>query len=430
VIDSSQTLARPAESAPPAPRRDAALGFTTEVSRSVAIGIVATFLLLVYGVPIAQAVLEKTKGDDSPLPSLFKRLPTRESLRQLEKDIESSSYAKDYFQPRIQLLLTRFGRVGNKLAVVGDDARWLFYTPGLVYSSGPSFLDDEVMRAREKEASDAGAPVHADPRPAIFSFHEMLAARGIKLILFPMPDKTMLQPMELHGRVHGDRPVRVPRNPGLVALELQARARGIGVFDPTPVEMSPGEAPRFLVQDTHYTPAWMGRIAKDLADEIRRTVSLPPSSLALHAVPQPAERVGDLVDMLKLPDDQTWFLPQKVTVHQVQDASGDPWEPDDGADVLVLGDSFTNVFSKDAMGWGESAGLGPQLSLALGRGVDVIAQNDSGAFAARQILARMLGGEDDRLSGKRVVVWEFASRELAVGDWKPIDWRAAAQGGH
>src|SRR5262249_8695964 len=151
----------------------------------------------------------------------------------------------------------------------------------------------------------------------------------------------------------------------------------------------PGEAARFLVQDTHYTPEWMERIAKDLAAEIRRTVSLPPSSLALHAVAQPAERVGDLVDMLKLPDDQTWFSPQKVTVHQVQDAAGEPWEPDESADVLLLGDSFTNVFTKDAMGWGESAGLGPQLSLALERAVDVIAQNDSGAFATRQILARM-----------------------------------------
>jgi alginate O-acetyltransferase complex protein AlgJ len=52
----------------------------------------------------------------------------------------------------------------------------------------------------------------------------------------------------------------------------------------------------------------------------------------------------------------------------------------------------------------------------------VLAQNDSGAFATRQALARELEGGEDRLAGKRVVVWEFAARELAVGDWKPIDW--------
>jgi hypothetical protein len=430
VIETSETIATPAESALSAPRRDAALEFTTQVSRPVAMSVVALFLLLVYGVPIGQALLEKARGDDSPLPSLFKHLPTKESLRQFEKDIESTSYAKDYFQPRIQLLLTRYGRVGNKLAVIGQDPRWLFYTPGLTYVSGPSFLDADVVREREKEALDADAPIHADPRPAIFSFHEMLAARGIKLILFPMPDKTMLQPMQLHGREHGDRPVRVPRNPGLDVLISEARARGIGVFDPTPLEVSKDDPPRFLVQDTHYTPEWMERIARDLAAEIQRTVSLPsPAEPArLHAVAQRAARVGDLVDMLKLPEDQTWFSPMGVTVHQVQDAAGDPWEPDEDGDVLLLGDSFTNVFSKDAMGWGESAGLAPQLALALGRGVDVIAQNDSGAFATRRALARSLGGDGDRLKGKRVVVWEFASRELSVGDWKPMDWSAANAG--
>ena len=435
VVETSQPIGpgeEAAQPAPAAPRHDAALGFHTDVSRPVARGVVAVFLLFVSGVPLGQAALEKARGDDSVLPSLFKHFPTKESLRQFEKDVESSSYAKDYCQPRIQLLLTRFGRVGNKLAVVGQDPRWLFYTPGLTYASGPSFLDRDVMRAREKEALDADTPVHADPRPAIFSFHDMLAARGIKLILFPMPDKTMLQPMELHGRERDGRPIRVPRNPGLDALISEARAHGIDVFDPTPRATNPGDAARFLVQDTHYTPDWMERIARELAGEIRRTVALPapPEPVNLHAVAQSVERVGDLVDMLKLPDDQTWFLPQKVTVHQVQDAAGDAWEPDADGDVLLLGDSFTNVFSKDAMGWGESAGLAPHLALALGRGVDVIAQNDSGAFATRQRLADALRGDGDRLSGKRVVVWEFASRELAVGDWKPIDWAAAGPGGH
>jgi len=26
------------------------------------------------------------------------------------------------------------------------------------------------------------------------------------------------------------------------------------------------------------------------------------------------------------------------------------------------------------------------------------------------------------LSGKRVVIWEFAARELSVGDWKPMEF--------
>jgi alginate O-acetyltransferase complex protein AlgJ len=180
----------------------------------------------------------------------------------------------------------------------------------------------------------------------------------------------------------------------------------------------------FLAQDTHWTPSFMERVARDLASYVKQLTPLPESSNGgrWHAVPQPMARLGDLVDMLKLPETQSAFQPQSVTVHSVRDAEGNPWEADEQADVLLLGDSFTNIFSLEGMGWGDAAGLAPQLSLALGRPLDVIAQNDAGAFATRQALARELASGSDRLHGKRVVIWEFASRELSVGDWKRIDW--------
>lgn len=135
-------------------------------------------------------------------------------------------------------------------------------------------------------------------------------------------------------------------------------------------------------------------------------------------------RVGDLVDMLKLPESQSLFKPQRVLVHPVLDVENNPWQPDPQADVLLLGDSFSNIYSLEGMGWGESAGLAPQLSLLLQRPLDQILHNDSGAFATRQALATELRSGEDRLRGKRVVIWEFASRELSVGDWKTIDWAA------
>jgi len=149
-------------------------------------------------------------------------------------------------------------------------------------------------------------------------------------------------------------------------------------------------------------------------------------------------RVGDVTDMLGLPEGQTLFAPDTITVHQVRDAKGAAFEPAAESEVLLLGDSFTNVFSLDQMGWGEAAGFGAHLARALHRDVDVIAQNDSGAFATRQLLANALGDAKDegpgaagapardRLSGKKVVIWELASRELAVGNWKPIAWPGTA----
>jgi alginate O-acetyltransferase complex protein AlgJ len=391
----------------------------TEISRSTAWVLVLTFLLVIFAVPLAQAYLERREDEESPLLELFRRAPTAENLRQVEKDVEEASYPKAFVQPRLQLLLTELGRVGNKLAIVGQKG-WLYYKPGVLHVGGPGFLDHNLHAVREKEALDAGEPpIAADPRPAILGFHRALSRRGIRLVLLPVPDKAALTAQHLHGRVVGE---RWPRNPDYDALLEQLRQQGVAVVD---VRESLGAPPKelFLIQDTHWTPAFMQRVAQNLARYLEQVVELPSvGTPPFKAVPQSVSRVGDLVDMLKLPDDQALFSPQSVTVEQVQDGSGAPWEPDAKADVLLLGDSFTNIFTLEGMGWGVSAGLGPQLALALRRPLDVIAQNDSGAFATRQALARELAAGSDRLAGKRVVVWQFASRELSVGDWKLMDY--------
>jgi len=397
----------------------------TAISRPVALTLATVFLALIYVVPIGQAILEKVKGDDSPLTELFKHVPTRESLQQFEKDLEQASYPKEFVQPRAQLFLSRFGRFGNKRAVIGQSG-WIYYAPGITHLAGPSFIDPDAIKSRELAAENDG-PIHADPRPAILAFSRMLAERGIKLVLFPMPDKAMLQPVELHGRGERGKAREVPRNVGWQRFAEEITSAGVAVFDPAPKTLSPGESPRFLEQDTHWTPEWMEQVARDLARFAERVAALPPPAPApkLVAKAESIQRVGDLVDMLKLPEGQSFFHPQPVTIHSVADGEGNPWEPSPSGDVLLLGDSFTNIFSMDPMGWGSAAGLAPQLALALGRPVDVIAQNDAGAFATRQALGRELAAGEDRLAGKRVVIWEFAARELSVGDWKPIAWQGS-----
>ena len=85
---------------------------------------------------------------------------------------------------------------------------------------------------------------------------------------------------------------------------------------------------------------------------------------------------------------------------------------DQRADILVLGDSFFNIFSLAEMGWGASAGFVEQLSYTLGRPLDAILRNDAGAFATRELLGQELARGRDRLDAKKLVIWEFAVREL------------------
>jgi hypothetical protein len=369
-------------------------------------------------VPIVQAVLEKKREEDSVLPDLFRRKPTRQNLKRFEDDLEKASYSKEFVQPRVQQVLTRLG-AGNKRAVVGRKG-WLFYAPGVMSLAGPGFLDPEAQQVRIKAAIDAeDPPLHPDPRPAVLDLHQALARRGIRLVLFPVPDKAALQPAQLHTRGGEE----VAANLDYRHFVAVMREAGVLVFEPAPARVAAGEPARYLSQDTHWTPDWMEEVASRLARFVRGNVALPPINAPdWKIVPQPVERVGDIVDMLKLPEGQRLFLPQAVTVRQVQDGAGKEWAPSAEADVLFLGDSFTNVFSLEPMGWGTSAGLAPHLARALGRPLDVIAQNDSGAFATRKQLSEALGAGEDRLAGKRVVIWEFASRELAVGDWKPFEY--------
>jgi alginate O-acetyltransferase complex protein AlgJ len=105
--------------------------------------------------------------------------------------------------------------------------------------------------------------------------------------------------------------------------------------------------------------------------------------------------------------------------------------PDRAADVLLLGDSFVNIYSLDAMGWGGRAGFAETLAHELGRPIDVIARNDAGARASRDALAGEFRHGRDRLAGKKVVVWEFAARELVSGDWTdtPLELAERAESG-
>ncbi|MES1205502.1 MAG: hypothetical protein ABUS79_06155 [Pseudomonadota bacterium] len=450
---SRTTTAATSRGGPTDPSHDADLRrgvLRTDVSRPVAGLLVGIFLTAIATVPIAQVITDKRNDEQSVLPDLFARWPTQETIKQFEEDLEKASAPREWVRPRLQLAFTRVGGFGNTKVVVGRDG-WLFYQPGVAAVGGPGLLNDAILSSRAKAAGDAGdAALFPDPRPAILDFRAYLASRGIALVLFPVPDKAALQPAELRGPRAHDSDGAVGMNPDHARLSRELAAAGVRVFDATPARLDHGAPPRFLRQDTHWTPAWMEEVAGDLARVVRESApaGLTAAPRVWTTTTKSVSRVGDLVDMLGLPTGQSLFQPQEVSIHEVRKPDGALFEPEAAGEVLLLGDSFSNVFTLGQMGWGEAAGLAPHLARALGCAVDVIAQNDAGAHATRQLLWNELtagaaaaegdqgqggpaGGDaaegarpraGDRLSGKKVVVWEFASRELAVGNWKPLIW--------
>ena len=333
-------------------------------------------------------------------------LPRAAELKAAEKELETESVVSEWLLPRVQLALVKLG-AGNEQVYLGRDG-WLFYRPDVDYVTGPPFLEPTVMVHRAHAAG-----VQSDPVKAIVNFRDQLASRGIDLIAMPIPMKPGVEAAHLSPRT---KPNGALQNPSFSEFKTRLEKSGIRVFDP----VSTDNASLYLETDTHWRPETMERVAKDLAALIK----MPADSTAAFKVSEKnISGIGDISRMLKLPEASQNFPPETVTVHEITQGDA-PWHASKDADVLLLGDSFANIFSLSALGWGESGGFAEQLSHALGdRPLDCILRNSDGAFATREILSRELARGHDRLAGKKLVIWEFAARELAFGDWKMLEMK-------
>jgi SGNH hydrolase-like domain, acetyltransferase AlgX len=390
-------------------------------ARRIADVLVSTVWSRLAGIPtqISAAVqAETTKGHTS----LWRRAVTANraamsGLVDFENALEDESILGRSLRPPAQWVLSGWLGAGNERVYVGRD-RWLFYRPDLEYLTGPGFLENEVLRRRIRGASEWTVAPQPDPRPAILAFHRQLAARGIALVLVPTPVKPGVHPEKLAGSTPAGRGAL--QNPSYAELVTWLGSQGVLTFDPSDVL---GEArqsgAQYLVTDTHWRPESMELVASRLAAFVGPQVNLPPAAPPGYRIEErEVTSTGDTAAMLDLPAWQKLYPPEKVLVSRVLAQDGSAWRPDRAADILVLGDSFANIYSLASMGWGDSAGLVEHLSYALGRPVDRIVQNDAAAFATREMLQR---SGPARLDGKRVVIWQFAARELSFGDWRVIE---------
>jgi alginate O-acetyltransferase complex protein AlgJ len=322
----------------------------------------------------------------------------------------------------VQQFTSRWLGLGNEQVYLGREG-WLYYRPGVDYLTGPGFLDPAFQKRRSLTGdASVGAAVQPDPVAAIVDFKNQLAERNIHLILMPIPDKAMVEPEFLSPRypASGGVPLQNPSYPAFLAA---LNKEGVDVLDVTDAlwqdKQSTGQ-PQYLKTDTHWTPEAMQRAASLLAEKIQGLESADSSApIALETAEKAVEAPGDIAAMLKLPEGSDLYPSQKVSIRPVRSAAdGQPWTADPSASVLLLGDSFSNIYSLEPLGWGASAGLTEQLSLALRQPVDALLRNDAGAHATRELLVKDAAQGRDRLAVKKLVVWQFAMRELAVGDWK------------
>jgi alginate O-acetyltransferase complex protein AlgJ len=344
---------------------------------------------------------------------IWQLLPRAAELKAAEEALESESIVSAWLLPRVQSVLTGKLGAGNEQVYLGRDS-WLFYRPDVDYITGQPFLDPPQMRLRARVDR-----VQPDPVKAIVDFRNQLAAREIDLIVMPVPMKPGIEANKFSARAHETAPLH---NASFTEFKARLENAGVRVFDPGPSLMRRKDgASLYLETDTHWRPETMEFAAENLA------ALIPPSTPATRApfqlVKKEISALGDIARMLRLPPSQNLYRPEKVTIHEVLSGNA-TWRPSKDAGVLLLGDSFSNIFSLDALGWGESAGFAEHLSRALGGiSLDCILRNSDAAYATREILSRDLARGRDRLAGKKLVIWEFAARELTFGDWKLIEMK-------
>lgn len=320
------------------------------------------------------------------------------AIKKYEDTLEATSALRATLFPPAQRFMIEQLKNGNEKAIVGEDG-WLFYMSDFNYLINPGFLRPERLKKRVL------SHVQPDPVKAIVDFYRQLQKRNIELVLLPIPVKPMLYGDKLGASVG------LCQNHSWPEFQRRIAETGIKLVDVAPAlaQMRANGIEPYLMTDTHWTPEGMTAVAKLLAKE------LGAKGDAVHKEVVQITALGDIAQMFKLTRPEEIFQMETVTLHPQK------FQPDGNARILLLGDSFTNIYSLEAMNWGAHSGLAEQLMAELAEPIDVIVRNDAGAYATRLFLANELKRGRDRVAGKDVVIYEFAIRELADGDWKMLD---------
>lgn len=326
-------------------------------------------------------------------------------IKRTEDHVSTESPFSQAVQPWVQTTLLKTGE-GVGEVMVGQEG-WLYFRPSYRFLTKPE----------PKKSLTSG---HAASAKAITAFSEDLRSRGIQLVIVPAWPKLAIHPEHFGA---GNFSASPPIYPVAHAeWRKQLEDAGVLVFDSAAALLEKPDG-AYLKTDSHWNPVGMKRAAQGLGAFLLGKQLASKGTVVASEAPMTIRNSGDLLRMLRLPDRVSEPLQESTEISIVRRADGSRWLTDRASPVLVMGDSFCNIFSLEGMGWGADAGFTEHLGAALQQPVDAILRNGDGAQATRSLLARELNAGRDRLAGKKVVVWEFAASQITEGTWPIIPCR-------
>jgi hypothetical protein len=410
--------------------------------------LVIAFLALIGAVPVAQTCLDVARGERVQATDVFRLKPTAKNLRRFEETLEQKSWFQQQLQPAIRRFFFAALRDPGAKGVLGRDT-WLFYRPDVRYLLDRDQPSPDLGNSKWVHPGTADTALQSVER-AIRCFRDQLQERGISLVVIPVPVKPGIYPDKVTRRMENQpealhsptlRLLASLRQQGVATVDLftvfgSARTGGLGTN---------ASAPLYLARDTHWTPLG-ARLAAETTAKTLRDLGLAPAGtrqLLLKSVM--VQRRGDVLDMLQIPGLRDWYPPETVECEQVVDPAfgllvptpadrpGTFRAPGQESSVLVLGDSFCRIYQyAEPKSLGEkiltsqadpketrstrrllpgSAGFISHLALALQSPVDAIVSDGGAGTDVR----RKLSTNPEILEGKKVVIWEFVERDIALG---------------
>ncbi|HNX33205.1 MAG TPA: hypothetical protein PKM57_01170 [Kiritimatiellia bacterium] len=424
-------------------------------NRKTELVLVVGFLAVIASVPITQTGLELSRHQRVQFTDVFRYRPTASNLRQFEHTLEEKSWFQQTLRPKMQWLYFKVLRDTGAKGVSGN-GRWLFYRPDLRYLVDPDRLETKASASKWVEPVESRSRRESVER-AILRVRDQLKERGIALLVVPVPGKPSVYPDRVTRREAGkpqhvqsptQKLIETLRREGVPTVDLfsvfsSARTHGRGAET---------NAQLYLACDTHWTPQGAQLAAQSVAAQLREMECAPTPSKEFKNQPVSIARWGDILEMMQIPGAREDYPAEKVACTQVLDPStgllvptasdrpGTYRYPGQGTSVLVLGDSFCRIYQfpePQSLGdapataasgrTGEtsvkrllpgSAGFISHLALALKSPVDAIVSDGGASTDVR----RKLSTNPEILEGKKVVVWEFVERDIALGQqgWEDV----------
>ena len=404
--------------------------------RKSEVALILGFLGIIFTVPAVQTCIELRRGQRVQATDVFRTCPTAANLREYERTLEEKSAFQQQFRPQMQRLLFATLHDTGVKAILGRDD-WFFFRPDVRYVIEPGRLETDTGSSAWVASSDHSTRRDSAVR-AIVRFRDQLRERGIQLLVVPVPGKPSVYPDKLTGRAAG-REVDSPT----LALIHDLRGRGVETVDLFSAFRAARRqnADLYLARDTHWTPQGAALAAEIVGQRLQQLTWMSPGSREFTTRTRNITRHGDILDMTQIPGLQRQYPGERVECTQVidpikgllipvaADRPGTFKYPAQQSSILVLGDSFCRIYqfaeprslgeSDDTVGPANenkrllpgSAGFVSHLALSLRTPVDAIVSDGGASTDVR----RKLGTNPEILEGKKVVVWEFVERDLALG---------------